>query len=145
MDDSLRICGQALKPAERALIVEWATRYGRLSRHELAQTVRALLDWHRPNGQPKTIECRVLLERMQEAGLIGLPALRSGRPRGAGTSVGVRPGLEPAALGAPLATLQPIGLQRVAIPGERTLWRTLIERHHPLGHRVPFVAPISAT
>ena len=142
MDDSLRFCGQALKPAERALIVELATRYGRLSRHELAQTVCELLDWHRPNGQPKTIECRVLLERMQEAGLIGLPALQSGRPRGAGTSVGVRPGPEPAALDAPLATLQPIRLQRVATPEERALWRTLIERHHYLGHRVPFGAHV---
>ena len=45
-----------------------------------------------------------------------------------------------ALLDAPLATLQPIRLQRVETPGDRTLWRTLIERHHPLGHRVPFGA-----
>ncbi len=75
---------------------------------------------------------------MQEAGLIGLPALQSGRPRGASTSVLVSSDPEPAAADAPLATLRPIQLQRVATPGERTLWRTLIERHHDLGHRVPF-------
>ena len=136
----LRFCGHTLEPAELALIVELATRYGRLSRHELAQTVCELLGWQRPNGQPKTIECRALLERMQEAGLIGLPALKSGRPRGAGSSVPVSPDPESAPLDAPLATLQPIRLQRVATPGERTLWRTLIERHHYLGHRVPFGA-----
>ncbi|MHB8391716.1 MAG: Druantia anti-phage system protein DruA [Acidobacteriaceae bacterium] len=142
MDDSLRFCGQILETQQRALIVELATRYGRLSRHELAQTVCELLDWHRPNGQPKTIECRALLERMQEAGLIDLATLRPGRPRGAVTSVLVSPDPEPAVTDAPLATLQPIRLQRVATPAQRTLWRTLIERHHPLGHRVPFGAQV---
>ncbi|MHB1765978.1 MAG: Druantia anti-phage system protein DruA [Gammaproteobacteria bacterium] len=101
-----------------------------------------LLDWHRPNGQPKTIECRALLERMQEAGLIGLAPLRPGRPQGARTTVPVSPDPELAPLDVPLATLQPIRLQRVATPGERTLWRTLIERHHDLGHRVPFGAHV---
>ncbi|EQD78710.1 hypothetical protein B1B_00572, partial [mine drainage metagenome] len=79
-------------------------------------------------------------ERMQETGLIGLAPLRPGRPRGAVTSVRVSPDPEPAATDAPLATLQPIRLQRVATPGERALWRTLIEHHHYLGHRVPFGA-----
>ncbi|MHB1792321.1 MAG: Druantia anti-phage system protein DruA [Acidiferrobacteraceae bacterium] len=47
---------------------------------------------------------------------------------------------EPAALDAPPTTLQPIRLQRVATPAERTRWRTLIARHHYLGYRVPFGA-----
>ena len=136
----VRFCGHPLEPAELALIVELATRYGRLSRHELAQTVCELLDWHRPNGRPKTIECRALLERMQEEGRIALPALKPGRPPGARPPVPVRPDPEPQALDAPLAALQPIRLQRVETPGDRTLWRTLIERHHYLGQRVPFGA-----
>ena len=138
--EDIRFCGQVLETQQRSLIVALVKRYGRLSRHELAQTVCELLDWHRPNGQPKTIECRALLERMQEAGLIALPALKAGRPRGASTSVLVSSDPEPAAADAPLATLQPIRLQRVATAEERTLWRTLIERHHYLGHRVPFGA-----
>ncbi|MHB8564904.1 MAG: DUF4338 domain-containing protein, partial [Acidiferrobacteraceae bacterium] len=112
--DNIRFCGQVLETAQRSLIIALAKRYGGLSRHELAQTVCELLDWHRPNGQPKAIECRALLARMQEKGLIGLATLRPGCPRGAGTSVGVCPGPEPAALDAPPTTLQPIRLQRVA-------------------------------
>ena len=73
-------------------------------------------------------------------GLIDLPGLQSGRPRGAGLSGPVSPAPEWAPLDAPLAALQPIRLQRVATPKERTLWRTLIEHHHYLGHRVPFGA-----
>ena len=138
--DDIRFCGHTLEPAELALIVELATRYGRLSRHELALTVCELMGWQRPNGQPKTIECRALLERMQEAGLMALPALKSGRPHGSRTRVLVSPDPEPAVTDASLAALQPIRLQRVATPGERTLWRTLIARHHYLGHRVPFGA-----
>ena len=138
--EDIRFCGQVLEAQQRSLIIALAKRYGRLSRHELAQTVCELLDWHRPNGQPKMIECRALLERLQEAGLIGLPALRPGRPCGAGSSVPVSPDPESAPLDAPLATLQPIRLQRVETPADRTLWRTLIERHHTLGHRVPFGA-----
>ena len=138
--EDIRFCGQVLETQQRSLIIALAKRYGRLSRHELALTVCELLDWRRPNGQPKTIECRALLERMQEAGLIGLPALKSGRPQGTRTRVLVSPDPEPAATDAPLATLQPIRLRRVATLGERTLWRTLIERHHYLGHRVPFGA-----
>ncbi|MHB1766210.1 MAG: Druantia anti-phage system protein DruA [Gammaproteobacteria bacterium] len=134
----IRFCGQALAARQRSLIIALAQCYGGLSRHELAQTVCELLDWRRPNGQPKAIECRALLERMQEAGLMALPALRSGRPRGAGSSVPVSPDPESAPLDAPLATLQPIQLQRVTTPGDRALWRTLIERHHYLGYRVPF-------
>ena len=138
--EDIRFCGQVLKAQQRSLIMALAKRYGRLSRHELSATVCELLDWHRPNGQPKTIECRALLERMQEAGLIGLAPLRPGRPQGARTTVPVSPDPQSAPLDAPLTTLQPIRLQRVETPGDRTLWRTLIERHHPLGHRVPFGA-----
>ena len=138
--EDIRFCGQVLEAQQRSLIVALAKRYGRLSRHELAQTVCELLDWHRPSGHPKTIECRALLERMQEAGLIGLAPLRPGRPQGARTTVPVSPDPQSAPLDAPLATLQPIRLQRVETPADRTLWRTLIECHHPLGHRVPFGA-----
>ena len=129
--EDIRFCGQVLEAQQRSLIIALAKRYGRLSRHELAQTVCELLDWHRPNGQPKMIECRALLERLQEAGLIGLPALQSGRPCGVGSSVPVSPDPESAPLDAPLATLRPVRLRRVTAPGDRTLWRTLIERHHP--------------
>lgn len=98
--NDFRFCGHPLEPAELALIVELATRYGRLSRHELAQTVCELLDWHRPNGRPKTIECRALLKRMQEEGRIALPALKPGRPPGAHPPVPVRPDPETGRSGA---------------------------------------------
>ncbi len=87
MDPAYRFCGQPLSPAELELIVALVHRYPRLSRNELAHTVCEWLDWHRPNGGLKTAECRLLLEQLHERTLIGLPTLRQGRPRGAGTAV----------------------------------------------------------
>ncbi|MHB8253290.1 MAG: DUF4338 domain-containing protein [Acidiferrobacter sp.] len=136
----LRFCGHTLEPAELALIVELATRYGRLSRHELAQTVCELMGWQRPNGQPKAIECRALLEELDRNGLIALPGLKAGRPRGAVTSVPAGSDPAPAPLCDSLDTLAPIRLERVTTQAQRDLWRTLIARHHYLGHRVPFGA-----
>ena len=111
--ETIRFCGQALETPQLSLIIALATRYGRLSRHELAQTVCELLDWHRPNGQPKAIECRALLEELDRNGLIALPGLKVGRPRGAVTSVPAGSDPAPAPLCGPLDTLQPIRLERV--------------------------------
>lgn len=139
MEPSYRFCGQLLSSAQLQLIVELARRYGRLSRNELAHTVCELLDWHRPNGGLKTAECRLLLEQLNERALIDLPNLQQGRPRGAATAVAVREA--PATtLAVALEALQPVWLQPVQTPAQRQLWRELIQRHHYLGHRVPFGA-----
>ncbi len=140
MDPAYRFCGQPLGPAELELIVDVARRYPRLSRNELAHTVCELLDWRRPNGGLKTAECRLLLEQLHERALIGLPTLRQGRPRGAGTAVALSASPVIAPVSGALQALQPVWLQRVQTTEQRELWRELIERHHYLGHRVPFGA-----
>ena len=142
MHTPYRFCGERLNPTQLKLIVEVARRYPNLSRSELAHTVCELLDWHRPNGSLKTAECRILLEQMQEHRLIGLPTLRQGRPRGASTAVALgnsSPLISPPISGA-LHTLQPLALVRVQTTAQQQWWRELIERHHYLGHRVPFGA-----
>ena len=109
----VRFCGEPLTPGELALIVTLVKQYGCLSRNELALTVCELLDWRRSNGRLKAIECRALLETLQAGGLIGLPRLRPGRPRGAATPVRASPDPQPASFTVPLAQLQPIRLERV--------------------------------
>ena len=135
-----RCAGRLLTAAELQLIVELTRRYGGLSRNELAHTVCELLDWRRPNGGLKTAECRLLLEQLQQCQELALPTLRAGRPRGAATATAADESPATTAVGEPLAALQPIRLQRVQTPEQRRLWRALIERHHYLGHRVPFGA-----
>ncbi len=140
MDPATGFCGQPLKHAELDLIVDLARRYPRLSRNELAHTVCELLNWHRPNGGLKTAECRVLLEQLQSSALIGLPTLRQGRPRGAGTRVALSEKPVIAPVSGALQARQPVWLQPVQTSAQRRLWRELIEHYHDLGHRVPFGA-----
>lgn len=140
MDPGARFCGRALSADELHLVRALAGRYAALSRHELAQTICELLDWHRPNGAPKTAECRLLLEELQAHGAIKLPALRAGRPRGSPTEAATDTArTEPLVCG-PLKTLQPLLLHPVRQPEHQRLWRSLVERHHYLGHRVAFGA-----
>lgn len=51
---------------------------------EIARTIGELLEWKRPSGGLKNIECRQLLERLRGQGLLRLPELLPAGPRGAG-------------------------------------------------------------
>jgi len=132
---------RAFSVAELRLVQEIVAEHGRLSRQELANTVCELLDWRRPHGGLKTWEAKELLAVLDARGLLRLPPLRTTKRRGAHTSI-PRTGLaEPGEpLVARLAELTPITFRRVSSPEDRRLWRELVERYHPRGHRVPFGA-----
>jgi hypothetical protein len=114
-----------------------------LSRDELAATVCELLDWTRATGRVKTRECRDLLERLEMAGLITLPAKRVGRPLGARTAVPItaRGDVQAAVIGT-VRDLAPLATVRVITAEQRALFRELVGRHHYLGHAVPFGAHV---
>ena len=93
------------------------------------------------SGGLKTWECKDLLVRLESAGLLALPPLRSTRPRGSRTKVVRTGGAEPQApLGGTVRQVGPISLLAVREPQQRRLWRELVHRYHYLGHRVPFGA-----
>ena len=137
----IHFCGQVVHAEQLSLVIELSERYRHLSRTELANTVCELLGWRRANGKLKTVECRQWLERLQGRAMIGLPVRRAGRPRGSRTRVAhTDEGQSAAPLIATLAEIKPVSLKRVETARERALWRELVERHHYLGHRVPFGA-----
>ena len=127
--------------AELTLVRDVVARYAGLSRQELANTICELLDWRRAGGGLKTWECKELLATLEARGMLALPRLRSGRPRGARTSVPHTEGgdVQPV-LRATLREVEPVTLRLVQARDERLLWRELVGRHHPLGHAVPFGA-----
>lgn len=116
---------------------------GGLSRKELAQTVCELLDWRRPNGSLKGLECRLWLEELESCGYLELPAKRQRRPVGRATRV---PMSERGAPGVPLSGMvqefAPVVLEAVATPAEQALFRELVGRHHDLGSRQPYGAQL---
>ena len=72
----LRFCGKPVSHQQLALITQLVAQCGGLSRTELANTVCELLDWKRPNGKLKTVECRQFLEQLQVRTTLHLPPAR---------------------------------------------------------------------
>ena len=132
-------CGTPVGEESWQVLLEIVRSCG-LSRSELASTICEALGWVRKNGRLKTRECYEYLGLLEERGLLDLPPKRAQRPRGP-TSIHFTEASEPREERAgTLAEVLPVTLSLVAHSSERALWRELIERHHYLGHKVPYGA-----
>lgn len=136
----LSFCGQPLSVEELIFIQSIAKDFSSLGRTEIANTVCELLQWVRPTGKLKTVECRAFLESLQADGLIGLPPLR---PQRCGQR-SAPPATPLGEFGAPLEgsikEFQPLELEPVTSPEDQALWREWMQRYHYLGYRIPFGA-----
>jgi len=117
--------------------VRWLPR---LARRELSATVCEHLDWHTASGTPKIQACQKLLERLEAAGLVELPALRrqkvpTGKPAGVALSERTATGRS---LAGPLRDFKPVRLEVVTEASEVELWNEYVERFHPLGYKGAF-------
>jgi hypothetical protein len=135
----LQFCGVAVSEQQLGFIQSTVRRYRRLSRTELAATVCELLGWLRPNGKPKTVECRQFLEQLADRQLLELPEAQAGRPKGSTTHIEASP-VAPTPVEGSLGQVGPIRLERVSSAEARAQWRSLVHSYHYLGHRTPFGA-----
>lgn len=132
-------CGQLVTTEQFSLIKKTTTRYQNLSRTEIASTLCELLEWHRPNGKPKTVECRDYLQQLEALELIQLPVQSKKRSKKEAVVIHkIEHNQSP--ITGKLDQLQPITIDRVTTAKERNLWRSLVEQHHYLGHKIPFGA-----
>jgi len=76
--------GRSFSVSDLELIGQVASEFASLGVTEMSRTICELLEWKRPNGGLKNIECRRLLERLREQGLLRLPELP--HPGGAPTA-----------------------------------------------------------
>lgn len=136
-------CGTEVSREQRAMMMQIIERYGRLTRTELASTLCELLDWTRPNGKLKTVECRQFLEQLEYKGLLRLPEKQRHSPRRAATIEFTEAGECRHTLHGTLKDYRPITLTWVKSADDRALWKELIERYHYLGYRMPFGAHLS--
>jgi hypothetical protein len=115
--------------------------YSGLGRTEIANTVCELLQWVRPTGKLKTVECRAFLESLEARGLLRLPQRRSQQRRGELATSPIMPcGESGAPLEGDLRDFQPLELESVSSPADQALWREWMQRYHYLGYRIPFGA-----
>lgn len=136
----LSFCGQPLSVEELIFIQGIIEDFSGLGRTEIANTVCELMQWVRPTGRLKTVECRAFLESLQAKGLTRLPPAR---PHRCGKR-SAPPCTPIGAFGAPLEgsikEFQPIELEPVDSPDAQALWREWMQRYHYLGYRIPFGA-----
>lgn len=119
-----------------------AQRFPGLSRKELTYTLCEHLEWLTPAGRPKYTACAKLLARLEAAGELRLPCLRTHKSHpGAQASVPRRANArtDPAApFEHPLSAIDPVRLRLVSNAQEERLWNAYVARYHPLGHKKPF-------
>lgn len=135
----LQQAGRDITPEELELVRETVELFPGLSRKELARTICDHLEWYTATGTPKIEACTKLLNRLEAAGRIGLPAKRSVPTAGAGAercwTAQTDPG--PPQVGK-LADLGRVWLEVVGQPEERQLWNEYVDRYHYLGYKRPF-------
>ena len=119
------------------------TRFPKLTRTELANTICELFSWKRPTGKLKTVECRQFLERLDARGIIRLPACKNQYTRQTKpTADRTRRTDSQSTLSTKLSELSPIVLTRVRNYPQRQLWCEYVDRYHYLGYRIPFGAQL---
>jgi hypothetical protein len=139
---SITFSGRTFEAHEIQLMRELARDYASLGVTEIARTVCELLNWTRPNGGLKNHECRLLLERLRDLGVVSLPDLQPTGRRGARVvAIGAESDATDLLTGS-VGDYAPIELKRVEGVVEGRLWRQYIERYHYLGYRVPMGASL---
>lgn len=134
-----RFCGDEVTEQQLELIQSLTHRYRNLSRTELAATVCELLGWVRRTGKPKTVESLGYLEKLEQQQWIALPPRLPRRAKRTAVAIEARV-VEQALIQGDLKQFQPIALVRVSTASQRKQWRSLVEQHHYLGHKIPFGA-----
>jgi len=138
-----KFCGQVVKKEQINEIIELVETFPKLSRTELANTVCELFSWKRPTGKLKSVECRQFLERLDENGVLCLPACRSQFVKKSKTKVSRTGKANPqAVISGELKVLLPILLDRVKTQAQRQLWYEYVDRYHYLGYQLPFGAQL---
>jgi hypothetical protein len=130
--DGITVRGRTFSATELVVVREIVAKSPLDSRYQISKNVCAGLGWQQANGRPKDRSCRALLQKLERAGFLQLPAPRRAQPprRPIPLTSRTAPRL-PFAL-AP----REVGLEhfRVAthIEREERLWNEFVERYHYL-------------
>ena len=139
--------GREFSAADLELIRQITSDFSGLGITEIARTACELLEWKRPNGGLKNLECRRLIEHLAGQGLLRMPEQRGrgapGPRRGARTAGGE----SPAEIHGSAGECEPLRVEVVRggpadRSGDHALFKELLDRHHYLGYRVPFGASL---
>ena len=132
----MRYCGREFSASELQRVRRLIEDHPDASRARLSRLVCERLGWRRPNGRLKDMSCRVAMLRMQDDGLLDLPAPRNGnnngKPYRRRTPQAEPESSEVLVSAGKLVDLQ---LQPVADRQQSLLWNEFIDRYHYLGYQ----------
>ena len=130
--------GRRFTRRQIADIQQTVATFPALSRKELAQTICEHLRWRTPTGGNRVAAALGLLERLERAGILTLPAKRAHKMRpGPRKPVALTPRTAPQPrIEDRLRDLLPLRLQ-LAEPEHTGLWNEFVQRHHYLGYKQP--------
>jgi hypothetical protein len=143
----LTFSGREFTSADLELIRQITSDFAGLGITEIARTACELLEWKRPSGGLKNLECRRLIEHLAGQGLLRLPERRGRGAPGPRRVARTARGESPAEIRGSAGEFAPLRLEVVRggqadHSGNQALFKELLDRHHYLGYRVPFGASL---
>lgn len=134
---SFRYCGREFSKEEVDLIKGIIKESPKRTRHALSFIVCDKLKWHKINGGPKDVSCRVAMLRMERDGLIELPPARPAHRTNDRKYTKRTSFAEPSltTITAPVNELGDITTHLIQNRFESHLWNEYIERYHYLGYK----------
>ncbi len=128
-----RYCGREFTDHDLELIRALIAHRPAYSRAQLSQLTCQALHWYKPDGGLKEMSCRVAMLRMQDDGVIQLPAPTGERPR---SRIEFTPQTAPqAVIEQPAHRLTPLQFCPVVNRAHSRLWNEYIHRYHYLGYK----------
>ncbi len=136
---SVFCCGRGISSRELAELQETVELFRGLSRWELAQTICEHLGWVTATGANKVHACLNLLDKLEDKGVIRLPAKRRWQQRKTSKPVAQTDrssaGNE---ISGKLADIAPVHLGVVLDKEKSSLFNEYVDRYHYLGYKKPF-------
>ena len=131
---SVRYCGREFSDQELSQIRSLIAGHPACNRSQLSRMTCQILQWYKADGGLKEMSARVAMLRMQDDGLITLPAPRCARPD---PTVYLSERTAPGSpIEQPAGSLRPLAMRRVQRKPDSRLWNEYIERYHYLGHKL---------
>lgn len=128
-----RYCGRDFSAEELTAIRSLIADNPSATRADLSRLTCQALRWYKADGGLKEMSCRVAMLRMQDDGLIQLPAPRGERPE---SRIELTPKTAPQTLIAqPANALTPLQFCPVVTRAHSRLWNEYIHRYHYLGYK----------
>jgi len=133
------LSGRYFTAEEIEQIRETVRDFPALPWYELVQTICEHLEWVTPAGRNKIDSCAKALAKLEQQGLLKLPARKPWPVRSQKVVAGAETDPEGELTGT-VRDVAPVDVKPVTAKGEMRLWNGYVQRYHVLGYRRPFGA-----